>query len=62
MLLNESIGARPELMSALIIYLHDYDVLVLVLGDGGADDGRRDVILSRADACRVIAGGFLGGE
>ena len=49
-------------MSSLIIYLHDYDVLVLVLGDGGADDRRGDVILSWTNPCRFIAGGFLGGE
>lgn len=62
MLLDESVGARLELMPALIIYLHDYDVLVLVLGDGRTGDWRGYVILSRADAYRVTTSGFLGGE
>lgn len=49
MLLNESVGAGLKLMTALVIDLYDYDVLVFVLGDGGTDDGGGDVILPGAD-------------
>lgn len=36
-------------MSSLIIDLHDYYVLVLVLGDGGLDDRSSDVVLAWAE-------------
>jgi hypothetical protein len=48
-------------VSAFVVDLHDYDIFVLVLGDGGPDDRRGNVVLSGAES-GLVAVVFFGGE